>query len=127
VAVPSLRPERVKEGRPALGQIHGVLETGRPRARNSALSASSDGLGAVSNLSPKKIELAPARKQSTWSSRLMWSRPALRRTRARGKARRAVAISRTSWRESTGGGPGRRGAGIGATEIVRAPFGRRAQ
>ena len=73
-----------------------------PIARNSSASASCVGLGAVSSFSPKNTESAPARKHSTCSSRLIRSRPALSRTRAFGKAMRAVAIRRTSWIESTG-------------------------
>src|SRR5262249_55271127 len=75
---------------------------GKPIARNISASSLAAGLGAVSSFSPKNSELAPARKHSTCNSRLMRSRPALRRTRAFGNAIRVVAIKRTSWIESTG-------------------------
>ena len=68
----------------------------RPASRSSARSASTSGLPVVSSFSPKKTELAPARKQSICASRVSASRPADSRTRARGIRMRAVAIMRTS-------------------------------
>src|SRR5262249_24051196 len=91
---------------PAILECHGSFGKGaRTKARNSSASSWANGFGAVSSFSPKKIEFAPARKHSTSHSRLSRSRPALRRTRAPGKARRVVAIRRTSSRESTGAAP----------------------
>src|SRR5437588_2191979 len=103
-AVAPLVPERLQLGLPAFFERHGALvwKAGSPMARNRSASPSAEGLGAVSSLSPKKIELAPARKQRICSSRLILSRPALRRTRALGKAIRVVATRRTSSMESTG-------------------------
>src|SRR5581483_6240394 len=82
--------QRVESSRPTLQKLHDSLGTpaGSPIARNRSSSASAAGLGAVSSFSPKKIELAPARKHNTCSSRLMRSRPALSRTRALGNVMR---------------------------------------
>jgi RNA polymerase sigma-70 factor (ECF subfamily) len=62
---------------PYLGQ-----KVGTPVRSRSPLSLSQDGLPVVSSFSPKKIELAPAMKQSTCASSLICMRPADRRTLA---------------------------------------------
>src|SRR5690606_24311177 len=67
-----------------------------PRRASSASSASSPALGAVSSLSPVKIELAPAMKHSAWVASLIASRPADRRTIDSGMVIRAVATVRTN-------------------------------
>ena len=68
----------------------------RPSFANKAASALSPALGVVSNLSPVKIELAPARKQSACVLSLMLSRPADSRTIERGIVIRATATVRTN-------------------------------
>src|SRR5262249_25553042 len=103
---------------PARYEAHDAPGTGRPIACRNSTSPSADGFGAVSSLSPKKIELAPARKQSACSSRLMRSRPALRRTRDLGKASRAIAISRTSCSGSTGGASASGVPAIGTRQLI---------
>src|SRR5205085_2601348 len=74
-----------------------------PSSRSSFTSAVAAGFSAVSSLSPKKIEFAPAKKQSAWPSRVMRVRPAARRTRARGIAMRATATNRTRSKIYAGG------------------------
>src|SRR5258708_645991 len=68
-AMSPLRPEQFHLPMPARFEAHSAPGAGRPIARSSSASPSADGLGAVSNLSPKKMEFAPARKQSSCSSR----------------------------------------------------------
>ena len=56
------------------------------------MSSSKAGLGVVSNLSPEKMELAPAIKHSACSAILISARPALNRTMAAGIIILAVAF-----------------------------------
>ena len=81
-------------------------------------SSDSSGFGAVRSLSPKKIELAPAKKQSACPSRVRAVRPALSRTRARGRAIRVVAMSRTSSNTSTGFCPARGVPSCGMRQLI---------
>src|SRR5438874_2419528 len=74
----------------------------KPSSRSKARSTSTSGFLAVRSLSPKKMELAPAKKQSAWPSREIRVRPAASRTRASGNAIRATAINLTSSKISTG-------------------------
>src|SRR4029078_4010002 len=84
---------------PTVIKTHDFAERAEGMPLDSRRVASSlvAGFGAVSSLSPKKMELAPARKQRNCNSRLMRSRPALRRTRARGNALRATAMQRRTY------------------------------
>ena len=75
-----------------------------PELRSSnRRSSSASGFGVVSSRSPRKTELAPARKQSACASSDSDRRPALRRTIDAGIRMRAVAIVRTSSNGSSGG------------------------
>src|SRR5579862_1628760 len=58
----------------------GTADSRIPKSANRRLSASCSGFGVVSNFSPRKTELAPARKQRACASALSASRPALNRT-----------------------------------------------
>src|SRR5262245_18448345 len=65
LSVTPLAAELIECRRPAVEQIHAGqgVGIGRPMDWNNAASASLSGLPAVSSLSPKKTESAPARKQ----------------------------------------------------------------
>ena len=67
-----------------------------PSLASSAASALSPAFEVVSNLSPVKILLAPARKHSACVASLMLSRPADSRTMLRGIVIRATATVRTN-------------------------------
>ena len=84
----------------------------RPADSSIAMSSSRSGFGVVSSFSPKKIELAPARKHSSCASLLSAVRPAESRTRACGITIRAAAHIRTS---SNGSSGGRSASGVPAT------------
>ena len=68
-------------------------------------SRSWPGFFVVSSLSPRKIELAPARKHSACSSSLICSRPADSRTIEAGITMRATAMVRTNSMPSSGAWP----------------------
>ena len=73
-----------------------------PSTPSICISSLMSGLGVVSNLSPAKIELAPAKKHKACPSWLIWVRPADRRTCDSGITIRAVATIRTISKISTG-------------------------
>ena len=75
-----------------------------PKACNKALSWVSGELLVVRSFSPEKIELAPAKKHKHCNVGDIFSLPADKRMVAFFMTMRAVAMVRTSWSGSIGGG-----------------------
>src|SRR6476619_3095546 len=92
-------PQQIYRDRETLNASLGF----NPNNSNIAWSSSKAGLGVVSNLSPEKIELAPAIKHKACSATLISARPALNLTIAANIIILAVAIILTISQISTFG------------------------
>jgi hypothetical protein len=86
-------------GRPYLNAALGF----NPSAANNSMSSLKAGFGVVSNLSPAKIEFAPAKKHKACASALIDNLPADKRTADFGITIRVTATIRTISQTGTAG------------------------